>query len=137
MVLGIATGIVVFVYLIVNFLKNHYLKSDRQKDMIPIIGPVLGVVLSILVYLFDNGGSIGIFVGDNLLEAILVGLGSGLVATGGNQLFKKINKLASGNYNGIDEDLDKVIDEAENLKDSKDNDEKESDNKDKDGSFWI
>lgn len=125
MSLGIATGIVVLVYLIVEVLKKCVLITDKQKDMIPVIGMVLGLVLSVAVFMSGPALGVEIYVGDNLFVAILTGIASGLVATGCNQIVKKAKKLAEGNYDGLDEDLDKLLEENKDLELNKPEDKDE------------
>lgn len=117
MSLGLATGVVVIVYLIIELLKHTIAKTDRQQDYLPIAGVLIGIVIAVCIFFFDQSMSLGIYVGDNAFIAILTGAGSGLVATGGNQLFKKINKLLSGDYEGISEGLDEVLDDVKDILD--------------------
>lgn len=122
--LGIATGIVVIVYLIIEVLKKSVLVTDKQKDMIPIIGIAIGILASVAVFITGPAAGIEIYVGDNLFMAILTGLVSGLVATGCNQIVKKAAKIAKGEYDGLDEDLDKLIEENKDLELKKKDDNK-------------
>ena len=113
--LGIVTGIVVLVYICVEVLKKSFIVTDKQKDMIPLIGIALGMVFSVGVFMSGPAMGIEIYVGDNVFMAILTGMASGLVATGCNQIIKKAKKIANGEYDGLDEDLDKLIEENKDL----------------------
>lgn len=115
MSIGIATGIVVVVYIVVEVLKKSVLVTDKQKDMIPLIGIVVGIAASMTVFMSGPALGIDIYVGDNMVVAAITGLASGLVATGCNQIVKKAKKIANGEYDGIDEDLDHLIEENQDL----------------------
>lgn len=77
------------VYGIVEFLKTLWLnKSEKLKELIPVIASVLGGLLGILVF----------FVEPTLLPtatwygALITGIASGLSSVGVNQVFKQLNK---------------------------------------------
>lgn len=126
MSLGLATGVAVIVYFIIELLKRTIAKTDRQQDYLPIAGVLIGIVIAVCIFFFDQSMYLGIYVGDNALIAILTGAGSGLVATGGNQLFKKINKLLSGDYEGITDGLDEVLDDIKDILGDQNTKDKES-----------
>lgn len=123
MTLGLAVGVVVIVYLIIELLKKTVAKTDRQQDYLPFAGILLGIFISLAIYAFDKNMQFHIYVGDSLISAILTGAGSGLVATGGNQMFKKINKLAKGDYEGISDDIDNVVKQVNELLEDEDSDD--------------
>ena len=108
--IGLAVGIVVIVYIIIELLKRFVTKTDKQQDMLPFAGVILGALIAIAVYFLDSNGALGIEVGDNLLTAVITGAVSGLVATGGNQVYKKIRRLLDDDY---DSSSDTVLDDAE------------------------
>lgn len=110
--IGLAVGIVVIVYIIIELLKRFVTKTDKQQDMLPFAGIIIGAILAIAVYFLDNAGTLGIEVGDNLFTAIVTGAASGLVATGGNQIYKKIRRLLNDDY---DSSSDTALDEAEEV----------------------
>ena len=110
--IGLAVGIVVIVYIIIELLKRFVTKTDKQQDMLPFAGIIIGAILAIAVYFLDSAGTLGIEVGDNLLTAIVTGAASGLVATGGNQIYKKIRRLLDDDY---DSSSDTALDEAEEV----------------------
>lgn len=113
--LGASAGIVAIVYIILELLKNNVALTDKQRDMLPLAGVVIGALVAVAIHFFDPTGELGIVVSDNLLVSVLMGAGSGLVATGCNQLLKKYNKLAKGDYSGIDPGLDNVLDSMKDL----------------------
>ena len=110
--IGLAVGIVVVVYIIIELLKRFVTKTDKQQDMLPFAGIIIGAILAIAVYFLDNAGTLGIEVGDNLFTAIVTGAAIGLVATGGNQIYKKIRRLLNDDY---DSGSDTALDEAEEV----------------------
>lgn len=116
MQLGVSVGIVVFTYIIIELIKRYIVKTDKQTNYLPVVSILTGIIIAVIVFFFDKTASMGIFVGDNLLTAILTGAGSGLIATGGNQVFKKINKLLTGDYKGISDGIDGIIDQANDAK---------------------
>ena len=116
--LGIAIGIVIIVYILIEVLKRTVIKTDRQADMIPLVGVVSGVVISVAIFFLDQNSELGIYVGDTVMSSILIGAGSGLVATGGNQVYKKIRKLANNNYSSSeDTDLSDAMDKIDQVGD--------------------
>lgn len=69
-------------------------KSDRFHDYIPIIAAAVGSVLGILFYI----GFPEMIPAKNECAALIIGMASGLAATGANQTVKKIKK------GGVDHD---------------------------------
>ena len=126
--IGLAVGIVVIVYIIIELLKRFVAKTDKQQDMLPFAGVILGALIAIAVYFLDSNGALGIEVGDNLLTAVITGAVSGLVATGGNQVYKKIRRLLDDDYDSssdtaldkAEDAIDKVEDIIDDLTDKKD-----------------
>lgn len=108
--MGLAVGIVVIVYIAIEIIKRFVAKTDKQRDMLPFAGVILGALIAIAVYFLDTSGVLGIDVGDDLLTAVITGAASGLVATGGNQVYKKIRRLLDDDY---DSGSDTVLDDAE------------------------
>ena len=96
--------------------------------MLPFAGVILGALIAIAVYFLDSNGALGIEVGDNLLTAVITGAVSGLVATGGNQVYKKIRRLLDDDYDSssdtaldkAEDAIDKVEDIIDDLTDKKD-----------------
>ena len=112
---GVATGIVVLVYITIEVLKSCLPMSDKQKDMLPLIGIGLGILYSLAVFMSGPALGVEIYVGDNMVVAIITGLASGLAATGCNQILKKAKKIANGEYDGLDDDLDTILKDNEDL----------------------
>lgn len=75
------------VYGIVEMLKAC-IKNEKFNNFIPLIAGILGAILGVVGFYTPNAMSCS-----NILEAILIGMGSGLSATGSNQLFKQIKEF--------------------------------------------
>lgn len=82
--------IVTITYIVLAFYKK-VIARDREKwnAVIPIIALVLGGVLGIALYYIEPS----IILADDVWGALIVGLCSGLSATGGNQIFKQLRKI--------------------------------------------
>ena len=81
--------IVAIVYALMSIYKT-YIAKDNEKliRFIPLIGGGIGVILGIVFYFaFPQ-----LIVATNVVTAILVGLASGLSATGCDQIFKQLTK---------------------------------------------
>lgn len=110
--LGICTIIVVIVYAIAEIAKKNVIKADHQRAYLPYAGAIIGGLLGIAFFAYDPS-LIGC---TNAIEAIFTGIGSGLVATGANQLYKQTNKILKGDFVGLTSGLDEVLESAEELK---------------------
>jgi len=84
------SSITVIVYTVIEMLKYFTKNNKKFKVFIPIIAGVLGAAIATTVY-FLSPTLMGF---QNLFDAIIVGLVSGLAATGTNQIFKQ---LTNGN----------------------------------------
>jgi len=78
------------VYTIIEILKYFTKSNEKFKVFIPIIAGVLGAAIATAVY-FISPTLMGF---QNFFDALVVGLVSGLAATGTNQIFKQ---LTNGN----------------------------------------
>ena len=81
---------IVVIYLIAELLKLLVFKTDTQKKAIPYVCGLLGAVAAAVLY-YVAPDLIG---GANVLDAIGIGVVSGLCATGANQLYKQIKSGA-------------------------------------------
>lgn len=84
------SSITVIVYTIIEILKYFTKNNEKFKAVIPIIAGVLGAAIATTVY-FLSPTLMGF---QSLFDAIIIGLVSGLAATGTNQIFKQ---LTNGN----------------------------------------
>jgi len=82
-------AIATIVYWVIYILKVTFNNSEKFKRFIPIIAAVLGVVVGIVCYYSLPS----IIPTDNVLVAVIIGLASGLSATGVNQVFKQLTKI--------------------------------------------
>lgn len=115
--LGYNLLILVIVYFLAELAKATIAKEDKQKALLPYAGLIVGAIIGYIISIVDPDF---LGTGDNTLAAILVGAGSGLLATGANQLFKQGNKILKGDFKGLDSGLDEVINAAEEtVKESK------------------
>lgn len=87
--------IVAIVYMIIEVYKEITYNREKAKRMIPLIALCLGIILSVIGYVFSPE----MLPADNILMAIFVGGASGLAATGTNQVFKQLKKQTN---NGLD-----------------------------------
>jgi len=110
--LGICTLIVVIVYAIAEVAKKNVAKDDKTRAYLPYAGALIGGLLGIAFFAYDPA----LIECSNAVEAVLTGIGSGLVATGANQVYKQTNKILHGSFVGIAPGLDEVLEEAEELK---------------------
>lgn len=73
-------------YLIIEGIKVFINKNGKVMKLLPIISALIGAILGVLIHLLEPES----ITSGNVVEAILIGLISGLGATGSNQLFKHI-----------------------------------------------
>ena len=81
--------IVLICYLMAEAIKVLFHKNSKMRELLPIISAFIGCVLAIIIFVFVP--DLRLF--NNILDAIVVGIISGLGATGSNQIFKQIKKL--------------------------------------------
>lgn len=72
-------------YASIELLKRIAGGGERLKNLYPLISACLGAALCTVAYWADPG-----FAAQSLPEAILVGMASGLSATGGDQIVKRL-----------------------------------------------
>jgi len=82
-------AIVAVVYVLIEAYKKMIAK-DREKwlNFVPIIATVLGGILGVVIFYIAPQ----IIIASNVWVALVVGLCSGLSATGTNQIFKQLEK---------------------------------------------
>lgn len=84
--------IVAIVYAVVEVYKVIF-KSEKAKNIIPVVSGVLGTILGVVFFFAVPS----IVPADNALLSAFFGLCSGLTATGSNQIVKQLVKM----YNDI------------------------------------
>ena len=81
--------ILIAVYILIEIGKKIVFKTDEARSFIPIAAPVIGSVLSIIVFLVWPDMSTN----TNVVNAFACGAVSGAAATGSNQIYKQISKF--------------------------------------------
>lgn len=97
-----------FVTVLNEFVKtfsNIVFKKDISR-IIPILSVVFGVALGIAGYYIPN-----VEMGNNIIEAIFIGISAGSAATGVNQISKQLNKNQNNTSGNIEIDLGQFIDD--------------------------
>lgn len=79
--LSVISGIVFFV---IEILKSAF-PSEKFKRFLPLVAGLLGAGLGVASYFIPS-----VNVASNILDAILIGLMSGLTATGTHQIYKQM-----------------------------------------------
>lgn len=83
----------------VKYFSTNFLKKDIKK-YIPIFSVVFGIILGIVGYYIPD-----VEMGNNIVEAIFIGIAAGSAATGVNQIGKQLTRDdASDNY--IEQSMD-------------------------------
>lgn len=83
LIVSIVYGIIEFYKLLVKNKKDIWLK------LIPVIALVIGGVLGVVVFIIEPQ----LIIANNIWVALIVGMASGLSATGTNQVFKQLKKV--------------------------------------------
>ena len=97
-----------FVTVLNEFVKtfsNIVFKKDISR-IIPILSVVFGIALGIAGYYIPN-----VEMGNNIIEAIFIGISAGSAATGVNQISKQLNKNQNNTSGNIEIDLGQFIDD--------------------------
>jgi len=79
--------IVTVVYTLISLLKRETKGNEKVMSRLPIIAAVIGAVLGVIGFYAVPG----IIPAENIFTALLIGIGSGLAATGTHQVFKQRN----------------------------------------------
>ena len=82
-------AIVAVVYVVIEFYKK-WLANGREKwlNVIPLIALIIGGILGVAIFYIAPQ----IILAENVWLALVIGLCSGLSATGTNQIFKQLEK---------------------------------------------
>lgn len=80
--------IAAIVYWVVNLIKYTTKQNETVKRWIPLIAAGLGAVLGVVAFYALPS----IIPAENVFVAILIGIASGLTATGTNQIIKQLGK---------------------------------------------
>lgn len=100
----VSIAVVLFVF--AELLKRTVMKdNDNAKAVLPYICAILGAVISSVCFIVDPSMISG---ASNILEALLAGAISGLVATGSHQIYKQAVNLITV-ANSTSEDVKKEV----------------------------
>jgi len=80
--------IVTVVYTLISLLKKETKGNEKVLSRLPLIAAAIGAVLGVIGFFAVPT----IIPADNIFTALLIGIGSGLAATGTNQIFKQLGK---------------------------------------------
>ena len=80
--------IAAIVYWVINLIKYATKQNEKFMRFIPLVAAVLGAMLGIVAFYAVPS----IVPAENVFVAILVGIASGLTATGTNQIIKQLGK---------------------------------------------
>ncbi len=84
--------IAAIVYWVINLIKYATKQNEKFMRFIPLVAAALGAVLGIVAYFAVPD----IVPAENVFVAILIGIASGLTATGTNQIIKQLGKKDDG-----------------------------------------
>ena len=83
--------ITVVTYFIVEIIKKKIFKTNRQRNLLPVIAAVTGAAISIFIFVVWPAISSNV----NVLNAFATGAISGSAATGTNQIYKQLTNFFS------------------------------------------
>lgn len=89
-------GIAAICYGVIELIKALVPEDEKIKNIYPLISALIGAFLGMALYLIDSNS----MVAGSAVGAIVAGVVSGLSATGGNQIIKRLSKK---NINKIDD----------------------------------
>ena len=87
---------------VVKYMADTMFKKDIKR-YIPMFSIIFGIVLGIIGFYIPN-----VEMGNNIVEAIFIGIAAGSAATGFNQIGKQLNKK-DANGNDINTVIDNII----------------------------
>ena len=76
------------VFFVLEFIKLLTKSNDTFKKFIPVVSGFLGIGFAVMLY-YVAPSSLAV---ENVVHAVMIGLASGLAATGTHQIFKQIVK---------------------------------------------
>ena len=109
--LGYNVIFIVVLYAIVELAKTTVATTDKRRALLPYVAALVGGVAAYIVFIINPD----VLNTHDALSSILVGVGSGLLATGANQLYKQGKKILNGDFKGISEELDEILESAEEI----------------------
>ena len=109
--LGYNVIFIAVLYAIVELAKTTVATTDKRRALLPYAAALIGGVAAYVVFIINPD----VLNTHDALSSILVGIGSGLLATGANQLYKQGKKILKGDFKGISEELDEILESAEEI----------------------
>lgn len=109
--LGYNVIFIAVLYAIVELAKTTVATTDKRRALLPYVAALVGGVAAYIVFIINPD----VLNTHDALSSILVGVGSGLLATGANQLYKQGKKILNGDFKGISEELDEILESAEEI----------------------
>lgn len=88
MYIAVVPVVVAVVFFVLEFLKLVTKSNETFKKFIPLLAGFLGMALSVLFF-YLAPETLGV---SDIVQALMLGLASGLAATGTHQAFKQISK---------------------------------------------
>lgn len=92
-------AIALFCFFIVELIKKMSDEKSSMKNLYPIISAFLGTLSGGFVYAVSPD----LIMGNSIISSWLIGLSSGLSATGGNEIFQRIRKKKRSSIEVVDE----------------------------------
>lgn len=92
-------AIVILCYLLVEGIKVFAGRYEKVKELLPLISAFIGAIMGALLFMFCPE----IMPSESYISSIIIGIFSGLSATGSNQILKQLKKLI-GNSNKQNEE---------------------------------
>ena len=92
-------AIALFCFFIVELIKKMSDEKSSMKNLYPIISAFLGALSGVIIYAVEPS----LIMGESFLSCWLVGLASGLSATGGNEILQRIKKKKRSSVEVVDE----------------------------------
>jgi len=95
--------IVAVVYTLISLLKKETKGNEKVMTRLPVIAAIVGAILGVIGFF----AAPGIVPADNVFTALLIGIGSGLAATGTHQIFKQMGGAPKDGDKGGDDGTNK------------------------------
>lgn len=92
-------AIVILCYFIIEYIKIFAGNREKIKEILPLISAFLGAVIGALLFQFFPE----IMPSETYISSIIIGIFSGLSATGSNQIWKQLKKLIDNSHKQNDD----------------------------------
>lgn len=88
-------AVVILVYALAEIIKKIFLKTDEQKAILPAVCTLLGIIISVILFIFWPDT----MTGKSILDVIVTGGMSGMASTGANQIKLQYKKFKNSTNN--------------------------------------